>query len=145
MTEYFYIIFFMIPSVIIYCVWILRSGIQTPYRGGDSKTLKEEFQTYGLSTSVFYIIGASKLIAATLMLLYPINLIYVLAGFNDKKIIAIVHEPPLTLMPLLMFLSFSGVSLLFILMCGAMFFHFKVRDPIVKIMPAALVSILCVL
>ena len=41
-------------------VWILRSGKQTDYRGGEAINLKDEFTVYGLPTWFFYLVGILK-------------------------------------------------------------------------------------
>ena len=49
-------------------VWLLRRGSTTSYRGGEAKNLKEEFATYGLPASMFYIVGGLKIICGVLLL-----------------------------------------------------------------------------
>ena len=57
----------VIVSLSILNVWLLRFNNQTPYRGGDSKTL-EEFHFYGLPTQFMYLIGITKVILAILLI-----------------------------------------------------------------------------
>jgi len=49
-------------------VWLLRPNKATGYRGGTARNLKEEFATYGLPDSMFYIVGGLKLAAAAALL-----------------------------------------------------------------------------
>jgi len=42
------LIFQIIVPLGIFNVWLLRIGKTTSYRGGDARTLKEEFAVYGL-------------------------------------------------------------------------------------------------
>lgn len=89
-------------------VWIIRSNQETPYRGSNSSTLKNEFAAYGLPLWSFYVIGFIKISSAILLLL----------GLW---------------IPLLVFPSALVVSLL---MLGAVCMHIKVRDPLKKLLPA---------
>ena len=40
-------------------VWILRFNKETEFRGGDAKNMLEEFQTYGISPPLMYLIGGT--------------------------------------------------------------------------------------
>ncbi|MEO0511042.1 MAG: DoxX family protein [Verrucomicrobiota bacterium] len=91
-------------------VWLLRSKRATAYRGGDAKDLKGEFMAYGLPEAFFYIIGTLKLSAAALLLL----------GFV---------WPALVL---------PGAALMATLMLGAVLMHAKVKDPLIRYLPASL-------
>jgi hypothetical protein len=91
-------------------VWLLRFNKQTPYRGGSSKNLKEEFETYGLPQWFVYLIGALKVGSATALLV----------GLWIPSLV----------------LPASGLIVL--LMIGALLMHLKVRDPIIKSLPAVL-------
>ena len=42
-------------------VWLLRIDRPTNYRGGNAKTMRDEFRLYGLPDSVFYIVGVLKI------------------------------------------------------------------------------------
>jgi hypothetical protein len=49
-------------------VWLIRPGKASPFRGGEAKTLEEEFAVYGLSPTMMRLIGSAKLLlAATLV------------------------------------------------------------------------------
>jgi len=89
-------------------VWIIRYDINTPYRGGDSKSLKEEFTIYGLPLWFMYFVGFTKISLAILLFL----------GIWIQN------------------LSFFGSMGMSILMGGAILMHLKVKDPIKKSMPA---------
>ena len=41
-------------------VWLLRAGRPTPFRGGDSKNLREEFAVYGLPFWFMCTVGVLK-------------------------------------------------------------------------------------
>ena len=44
----------LITSLGIFNVWLLRYNKNTEYRGGNAKSLKEEFETYGLNSWFMY-------------------------------------------------------------------------------------------
>lgn len=91
-------------------VWLVRRAAATPYRGGASRSLQEEFAAYGLPPVVFYVVGALKISAA----------IVLLAG-------------------VWLALPVRGAALVvLVLMVGAIAMHLKVGDPIMKAMPAVL-------
>jgi len=98
----------------IYNVWLIRANQATGYRGGDAKTLEEEFHVYGLSTDTMRLVKVLKLSFATLILL---GIWY----------------------PLLACLGAIGMGGL---MLAAVAMHMKVRDPIKKALPAASLLIL---
>jgi uncharacterized membrane protein YphA (DoxX/SURF4 family) len=90
-------------------VWVVRARSATEYRGGEAKTLKEEFQAYGLPEFVFYLVGALK-VGAGLVLVAGIWLdlpVRVAAGVVAS------------------------------LMVGALAMHLKVGDPVKRSLPAA--------
>ena len=109
------IIQILVPAGILN-VWLLRSSKATAYRGGDAKTLKEEFRTYGLPEVAFYAIGLLKITAS----------LAIWSGF---------FFPPL--LPL-------GSALLALLMAGAISMHIKVGDPAQKSIPAAVMLLLSI-
>lgn len=98
-------------------VWLIRAKLPTAYRGAQALNLKEEFSAYGLPPIVFYIVGALKIGAALALL----------AG---------LWFPPI---------SFPAALLIAILMLGAVAMHFKVRDPLKKALPAALMLLMSVI
>ncbi len=97
-------------------VWLLRSGRATSYRGGSATSLKAEFAAYGLPDWSFYLIGALKLSAAALLLL----------GF----------VVPVLVLP--------GAAVLAVLMLGAVLMHAKVKDPVIRYLPATLMLVMAV-
>ena len=109
------LIFQIIVPLGIFNVWLLRIGKATSYRGGDARTLKEEFAVYGLPDWAFYVVGALKLSAAIALLL----------GFFIPYFI------------------FPGAAIMAILMMGALVMHLKVKDPIGKSLPASLMLFMC--
>mgnify|MGYP001177323482 FL=1 len=95
-------------------VWILRLNKKTIYRGGDANSMKEEFDVYGLPLWFMYFIGFSKIMLAFLL------------------IIGIwIYQ-----------LNFYSYIILSALMIGAIVMHFKVKDPIIKSIPAISVLML---
>lgn len=89
-------------------VWLIRANRATGYRGGDAKTLKEEFATYGLPSWFFYLIGTLKILCA----------LAILGG---------IWFHPLA--------TFGGTGLA-VLMAGAFSMHLKVKDPFSKALPS---------
>lgn len=99
-------------------VWVLRARSATAFRGGDSKTLRQEFAAYGLPVSAFYVVGALK-VAAGLILLSALWL----PTPTPARVAATVV---------------AG------LMVGALAMHIKVKDSASKSVPAALMLAMCV-
>ena len=103
----------LVVSLLVLNVWLLRLNQETIYRGGDALNMIQEFKVYGLNQTMFYIIGALKLLSATGLL----------AGFFYKKCII------------------PSASLMSALMCGAILMHFRVDDEAIKFLPAGLMLI----
>ena len=99
----------------IYNVWLLRFGRSTNWRGGDAQNLREEFEVYGLPGWFMAIVGALKLTFATML-------------------IAGVWFPALT--------KPAAIGMA-VLMLGAVSMHVKVRDPMLKSLPAFSLFALC--
>ncbi len=95
-------------------VWLVRAGRETSYRGGDARTLKEEFAEYGLPEGAFYGVGALKIGSG----------IALLAG---------VWVPALVL---------PAAGVVAVLMLGALAMHVKVGDPLIRSVPAALMLVM---
>jgi uncharacterized membrane protein YphA (DoxX/SURF4 family) len=91
-------------------VWLLRAGKATPYRGGDAKSMRDEFATYGLPVAMMYVVGGLKILIA----------IALIAG---------IWLPALVV---------PAASLLILLMSGAFAMHLKVKDPMEKAIPSLL-------
>ena len=89
-------------------VWFLRFNRPTPWRGGSSQSMLEEFQTYGLSKNMMYAIGGLKIL------------------FALGLVISVWH-------PFLATPSAAGMA---ILMAGAVSMHIRVKDSLKKSFPA---------
>ena len=96
-------------------VWMLRPGKATPFRGGDSKNLREEFAAYGLPFWFMCEVGVLK-VGLALALIAAIC-------------IHRVAQP-----------AAIGLGLL---MLGAFVMHLKVKDPIKKALPSIAVLAMC--
>ena len=107
-------LFQLIVAVGLLNVWLLRSRTATSYRGGQATTLKEEFDAYGLPSVAFFIVGALKVGAG----------ISLLVGFWMPGLI----QPSATIVA--------------VLMVGAIIMHVKVKDPIMKSVPAILMLLM---
>jgi len=98
---------FLVPLGI-FNVWLIRPRKSTAYRGGAAASLKEEFAVYGLPETVFYVVGVLKLTAAILLLV----------GFAFPVFV------------------FPGAVLMSVLMLGAVVMHAKVKDSLIRYVPA---------
>lgn len=98
-------------------VWLVRFGKQTPFRGGDAKNMKEEFQVYGLPDWFLMVVGFLKIVFAAMLIVG-------------------VCFPFLTLPAAI------GMSAL---MLGAASMHVKVKDPAKKAVPAFCLPALCLI
>ncbi len=96
-------------------VWILRFNKPTRFRGGDAKTMKEEFSIYGLPGWFMALIGALKLLFAVMLIIG-------------------VWVSGLTV---------PAASGLAVLMAGAVGMHIRIGDPLEKTTPALIVLALC--
>lgn len=91
-------------------VWLVRARSSTSYRGGASKTLREEFAAYGLPDAAFYIVGFLKITAAILLIV----------GIWRPELVR------------------PAAGVVALLMVGALAMHLKVKDPPLKSLPAML-------
>jgi hypothetical protein len=98
----------IVIAVSIFNVWIIRFGKPTSWRGGAAKTMKEEFEAYGLPLWFMRLIGFLKLTLATLLI----------AGI---------------FVPVLIKPAAIGMA---VLMLGAITMHIKVKDSLIKSFPA---------
>lgn len=98
-------------------VWIFRPTLRTDYRGGQAKTLKEEFLAYGYPSWFIYAIGSFKLMFASFL---------VLDFWIDN-------------------MAFIGSIGLMCLMMGAVYSHYIVRDKLKKYIPATVMLTACML
>lgn len=108
--EYIIIALQVIVGLSILNVWLVRSKKATQWRGGDARSIFEEFEVYGLPRWSVYVIGTLKVILALLLL----------AGI---------------FYPILRAPAALGLA---ILLAGSVSMHIKVGDPLIKSFPAAL-------
>ena len=97
-------------------VWLIRFNKSTRYRGGDARTMHQEFDAYGLPPWSVYLVGGLKVgIALALIagLWYPVLVV-------------------------------PGALLLCALMVGALSMHWKFRDNLEKSLPALFMLLLAV-
>lgn len=90
-------------------VWILRFKQPTPYRGDSAQNMKEEFVAYGLPEKSAYVVGALKITAAILLIV----------GVGLPAVVP------------------YAAGVICILMVGAIAMHLKIKDPLLKSVPAA--------
>lgn len=96
-------------------VWLVRARSSTAYRGGEAKSLKEEFAVYGLPDWTFYLVGGTKVVCGVLL-------------------IAGIWYPGLVRIP---------AAIVALLMVGALVMHAKVKDPLARFLPALSVLLMC--
>lgn len=113
--KYIPLVLQVIVALGILNVWLLRFGKPTPYRGGKAKNMREEFATYGLPFPAMCLVGGIKASLAVALLIG----IWV----------------PVLVQP-------AAISMLG-LMIGAFGMHLKVRDPLIKSVPALMVLAMC--
>lgn len=97
-------------------VWLLRTQKATAWRGGDAKTMEEEFHVYGLSTECMKKVKVCKLTAA--------------AG-----LIVGLWAPMIAFLSALVMAS---------LMLTAVLMHIRVKDAAQKSLPAATLLVLSI-
>ncbi|MBT8203766.1 MAG: DoxX family protein [Eudoraea sp.] len=114
--EYLAIAFKLIIFISIINVWFFRFNNPTPYRGGGAKSMKEEFEVYGFSPAIMYLIGALKVLFAT-------------------ALVASYWYPDL---------STPAAAGMGVLMLGAIFMHLRANDPNIRSFPALLFFLLSV-
>jgi uncharacterized membrane protein YphA (DoxX/SURF4 family) len=96
-------------------VWLVRSRSATNYRGRSAMTLKQEFAAYGLPPVAYFIVGTLKVLAGVVLLAS-------LWMPMPARLAAVVV---------------AG------LMIGALVMHAKVKDPMLKFVPAAAMLAMC--
>lgn len=94
-------------------VWLVRFNRSTVYRGAEAKNMKEEFVAYGLPAWSVYVVGFFKL---------SIALVLILTVVLPQTMPAI--------------LGTLALGLLVVLMLGAITMHIKVKDSLIKTLPA---------
>lgn len=115
--NYIIIALQIIVGISILNVWLIQYNKATKWRGGNAKTLLEEFRAYGLSKQMCYIVGIFKVTLAVLLLCaiwFP------------------VLKQPAAL----------GLA---VLLSGSVVMHFKINDPLIKSFPATLFLTLCLI
>lgn len=95
-------------------VWLVRAGSATDYRGGQARTLKEEFHAYGLPDAAFYVVGALKI------------------GAGIVLVAGLWVDLPVRL----------AAGVVAVLMIGALAMHARVGDPAKRSIPAALMLLM---
>lgn len=108
--DYLIIALKVIVGLSILNVWLIQPKKPTKWRGGNAKTIVEEFKVYGLSKSFCYIIGFLKVSLALILL-------------------ASIQFEALTLI---------GSLGLAALLLGSIIMHIKVKDELYKSFPAFL-------
>ena len=96
-------------------VWLLQYNKPSRWRGGDAKTMMQEFETYGLGNTLCYLVGFLKVSFSVVL-------------------IASIKYPSLELV--------AG-SVLGVLLTGSILMHIKIKDALVKSFPAALFLLFC--
>ncbi len=114
--EYFNYVLQLIVGLSLLNVWLLQYNKSTQWRGGNAKTILEEFKVYGLPGWSCYVIGFLKVTGAI-------------------GLIAAIWFPIL--------LTPCAIGLA-ILLAGSVVMHFKINDPLKKSFPAFLFLSMCV-
>ena len=68
LMNYIIIAFIIIVGISILNVWLLQQNKPTRWRGGDAKTIVEEFKVYGFSKNFCYLIGFLKVSLAIILM-----------------------------------------------------------------------------
>lgn len=89
-------------------VWLIRKNQATTWRGGEAKSLKEEFEAYGLSASIMAVVGLLKITSAILL--------FASIWYGG--------------------LELYGALGIAVLMSGAIAMHIKISDPLKRSFPA---------
>ena len=110
LVDYISIIFKIIVGLSILNVWLIQPKKATKWRGGNAKTIIEEFEVYGLSKEFCYIVGFLKVSLALIL-------------------IASIQFEALTMIGSL---GLAGLLL------GSIIMHLKVNDELLKSFPASL-------
>jgi len=106
----------ILAALVLLSVWLVRFGSATPYRGGSAHSMKEEFAAYGLPAWSLYVVGTLKIGVAVALI----------AGLWMPVVV------------------FPAALLLGGLMLGAVAMHVKIRDPLLKSMPALVMLLLAI-
>ncbi|PQB06719.1 hypothetical protein BST83_05795 [Polaribacter filamentus] len=68
LMNYIIIAFKITVGISILNVWLLQQNKPTRWRGGDAKTIVEEFKVYGFSKNFCYVIGFLKVSLAIILM-----------------------------------------------------------------------------
>ena len=104
----------IVVAAVLLAVWLYRPNRPTEYRGGNARTMSEEFAVYGLPHWMMYVVGALKVTAALALLV----------GIRFHALV------------------FPAAFIVFLLMVGAVVMHFKVQAPSKKFIPALILLVL---
>ena len=115
--EYVVIALQVLVGISILNVWLIQYNKATKWRGGDAKSIMEEFKVYSLPEWSCYAVGAAKVLFA----------IGLLASIQY---------------PVLMQPSAIGLG---VLLAGSVIMHIKIKDPLYKSIPATAFLLACVL
>jgi hypothetical protein len=115
MMEYVIIALQVIVGISILNVWLVQNQKATRWRGGDARTIFEEFKVYGLPGWSVYVVGTLKVILAVLLI----------AGIWYPEL----RSP-----------AAGGLG---ILLAGSVSMHIKIGDPLIKSFPAGLFLAMC--
>ena len=96
-------------------VWLLQYNKPSRWRGGDAKTMMQEFDVYGLGSTLCYVVGLLK-VGFSLALIASI-------WFADLELVA--------------------ASALGLLLTGSILMHIKIKDALIKSFTAALFLLFC--
>lgn len=114
--DYVRIILQVIVGLSILNVWLIQNKKETQWRGGNAKTIMEEFSVYGLPEWMCYVVGGLKVLLA----------IGLLAGIWFPEFVK-----PAAL----------GLAAL---LTGSIVMHLKINDPWKKSFPALLFLVMCI-
>ena len=110
LIDYVIIVLKIIICISMLNVWLIQSKKPTKWRGGEAKTILEEFKVYGLSKTFCYFIGFLKVSLGLIL-------------------VASIKFEALTLI---------GSLGLTTLLLGSIIMHIKVKDELFKSFPAFL-------
>lgn len=99
----------------IFNVWVVRRNRPTPFRPDGAEGIEEEFIRYGFPSWMWKAVGATKLTLAVLLLIG-------------------------VFVPAIAPIAAAGMALL---MISAIAAHVRVKDPLVKSLPAVTMLLLC--
>ena len=97
-------------------VWLVRARSSTAFRGRSAQSLREEFATYGLPDWSFYAVGVLKIGSA----------VSLIVGIWVPEVIR------------------PAAGTVAVLMVGALAMHAKVKDTLIKFLPAFLMLLMAV-